>query len=80
MAKWGLSANVNGLPLAMCLDRLAAVFCRYGSASLQVELMRLRPSLPAIGGFSLRDAIAALDDLSPAADLSWRGLESGDAG
>jgi hypothetical protein len=61
---------VNGLPLATCLDRLAAVFARYGSDELRVDVIQLRQRLPSSGGLSFADVLAALDDWTPVANHS----------
>ncbi|HEY1307860.1 MAG TPA: trypsin-like peptidase domain-containing protein [Vicinamibacterales bacterium] len=56
-----IPASVNGLPTSLCLDRLAAAFRRYGSRPLDADVSRLRSALPAIGGRSLVDILAALE-------------------
>jgi hypothetical protein len=56
-----IPASVNGLPTSVCLARLGEAFRRYGSPSLHTDISRLTSALPAIGGLSLVDILAALD-------------------
>ena len=56
-----IPASVNGLPTSACLDRLALAFKRHGSPSLHADISRLATTLPAIGGLSLTDILAALE-------------------
>jgi hypothetical protein len=52
--------QVNGQPLAHCLDRLQEVFCRYGSAQLRRDLTRVRAALPDMSGRAYPQIVAAL--------------------
>jgi len=52
--------QVNGQPLARCLDRLQEVFCRYGSAPLRRDLTRVRALLPDMSGRTYPQIMAAL--------------------
>jgi hypothetical protein len=54
--------QVNGQPLARCLDRLHEVFCRYGSAPLRRDLTRARALLPDLPGRTYPQIVAALGD------------------
>jgi hypothetical protein len=53
-------ATMNGVPLAMCFDRLARVLGKYGSPGLRVDVANLHPRLPPIGGLSLPEILATL--------------------
>jgi hypothetical protein len=57
-----LPEQVNGQPLARCLDRLQETFCRYGSAPLQRDLTRVRAALPDLSGRTYPQIVAALSD------------------
>jgi hypothetical protein len=55
-------STVNGLPIATCFDRLARALSQYGSPGLQADVATLRGLLPPIGGLSLAEIIAVLNE------------------
>ena len=56
-----LPTTLNGRPIAECVDRLARVVSRYASSGLQTDIARLHAALPPIGGRSIAEVIASLD-------------------
>jgi hypothetical protein len=59
--------SVNGVPLALCLERLSEAFCRYGSTALVSEITRLRSTASSIAGLTLTEILAMFPrtDLTP---------------
>jgi hypothetical protein len=55
-----LPATINGLPIADCVARIASVFRKHGSASLQSDIDHLYSVLPPLANRSLRDLVAGL--------------------
>jgi hypothetical protein len=55
-----LPTTVHGRPLADCLDRVQAVFERFGSAPLRRDLTRVRGLLPELGGLTYPQIVASL--------------------
>jgi hypothetical protein len=54
-------ATVNGRPIAACIDRLARVFDKYGSARLRADIGQMRSLLPPVGGQTLADLLTSLE-------------------
>jgi hypothetical protein len=55
-----LPATINDLPIADCVARIASVFRKYGSVSLQRDIDHLHSVLPPLANRSLRDLVAGL--------------------
>ena len=64
-----IPSSVNGLPIHICLDRLSAAFCRYGSAALRADILNVRSQSPEIAGLTLAEMLGTLSLADPAADL-----------
>jgi hypothetical protein len=52
-------AMVNGLPIAVCIDRIAAALCKYGSPHLQGDVAHLRALLPSLANRAFADILAS---------------------
>jgi hypothetical protein len=55
-----LPETVNGVPVAVCLDRFAATVIDRGSPALAADLREVRAVLPDIGGRTLPEILVAL--------------------
>jgi hypothetical protein len=64
-----IPGSVNGVPIGACIDRLCAVFSRYGSDALRADIARLRSRIPDIAGLTLAEVLAVFDVTVPLAQL-----------
>jgi hypothetical protein len=55
-----LPESVNGVPVAVCVDRLVTTFADRGSPALAADLRGIRAVLPDLGGRTLPEILAAL--------------------
>ena len=55
-----LPSEIDGQPLAVCLDRLRKAFGRYSSPALAADLERLTPRLQGFAGLSYNQMLSAL--------------------
>jgi len=67
-----IPALVNGIPVALCIDRLARAFSRYGSPGLGADLALLRARLPAVEGLAGPELLAAFERI---VDQGFAGAE-----
>jgi hypothetical protein len=55
-----LPAEIQGKPLADCLQKIQRVFMHYGSAAFVADLMSLGPRLIALSGLTYSQTLAAI--------------------
>lgn len=60
-----LPPEIDGKPLRDCLLRIQKIFMRYGSRAFSADLERFGPSLVPLAGLPYREALTALQALSP---------------
>jgi hypothetical protein len=56
-----LPPTLNGEPLSACIDRVCAIFGRFGSAELQRDMAQVRDGLPELGGLDFDGVCRALE-------------------